>query len=175
MPGTPALRAYRSEDLTEAWTALVPAETLYTVAQKSGKAVVQSTAATDNQPQSLSNLAAPQEEEATAESQDGNTSLADDGAPHRTALRAVRATLLDSQLQEYQKADSHCTLEDMAPLDNVIPQPNDGWPTKLYTIEGGAKKPRNIRRHESKLKAALYEAMVEAHQDARDCVVSDDE
>ena len=62
----------------------------------------------------------------------------------------------------------------MAPLDNVIPQSNDGWPTKLYTIEGGAKKPRNLRRHESKLKAALYEAMVEAHQDARDSVVSDD-
>ena len=121
------------------------------------------------------NLAAPQEEEATAESQDGNTSLADDGAARRIDLRAVRATLLDSQFQEYQKADSHCTLEDMAPLDNVIPQSNDGWPTKLYTMEGGAKKPRNIRRHESKLKAALYGAMVEAHHDAIYCVVSDDE
>ena len=72
MPGTPALRAYWEEDLTEAWTAPVPAETLYTVAQKSGKAVVQSTAAADNQPQLLSNLTAPQEEEAAAESQDGN-------------------------------------------------------------------------------------------------------
>ena len=85
MPGTLALRAYRSQELT----APVPAETPHTVAQKSGKAVVQSTAAADNQPQSLGNLPAPQEEEATAESQDGNTSLADDGSSRRAALRAV--------------------------------------------------------------------------------------
>ena len=103
MPGAPALRAYQSQDLT----ALVPAETLHTVAQKSGKAALQSIAAADNQPQSLSDLAAPQEEEATAESQDGNTSLADDGASHRAALRAVRATLPDSQFQEYQIRIGH--------------------------------------------------------------------
>ena len=85
----PCPESLLEEELTEAWTAPVLAETRHTVAQQSGQAMVQSTAAADTRPQSLSNLAAPQEEGATAESQDGNTSLTDDGASHRAALRAV--------------------------------------------------------------------------------------
>ena len=47
MAGAPVWRAYRREDLPEAWTAPVPAGTLSVVAQQSGKAEVQNQVAVE--------------------------------------------------------------------------------------------------------------------------------